>query len=272
MTNTSPNALQTSHGQLEIDFVIEGTVTDAARRRATDMVTSLAERSPRPVIFARVKLLEVPSRPPTERHMAQATLDVSGALIRAQVVASGMIEAVNLLEGQLQRRIRDLAGRREAADARPPFAGSGAWRRGDLPTSQPGYFQRPPTEREIVRRKTWAGDRISITDALFDLYALDHQFFLFTDEVDGVDSIVFEAPGGMRLRRLTGGAPPEEEIALLSVGAIEAPAPLMTSEDAVSQLDSSDEPFVFYRDITTDRGCVLYRRYDGHYGLVEAAD
>ena len=253
MTNTSPNAL------------------DAARARATDMVRALAEVSPRPVIFSRVKLSHTPSRPPTERCMAQATLDVSGVVLRAQVVAPGMIEAINLLETRLQRRVRDLADRREAANSRPPFAGTGTWRHGDLRNSHPAYFPRLPAEREIVRRKTWAGDRVSITDALFDLYALDHRFFLFTDEVDGVDSIVFEAPGGLRLRRLTGGSPPAEEIAELPVEVVETPAPLMETDDAVQRLDTSDEPFVFYHDVETGRGCVLYRRYDGHYGVIEPA-
>lgn len=271
MTNTSPNAPRTSLGRLDVDFVIEGAVGDAARERAIGMVGDLADASPRPVIFARVKLLKDPARPPTQRCMAQATLDVSGVLIRAQVVASGMIEAVNQLEARLQRRVRDLSDRREAANARPPVAGPGSWRHGDLPSSQPAYFPRPPAEREIVRRKTWAGDRISVLDALFDLNALDHRFFLFTDEVDGVDSIVFEAPGGLRLRRLNGGAPPAKEIADLPIEVIETPAPLMETDDAAQRLDTSEEPFVFYRDPETDRGCVLYRRYDGHYGLIEPA-
>ena len=269
MTNTSPN--ETSLGRPAVDFVIEGEVSDAARDRAIEMVRHLASVSPRPLIFTRVKLLHKPSRPPTERSMAQATVDVSGVLLRAQVVAPGMIEAINQLEARLQRRVRDLADRREASNVRPPLAEPGTWRHGDLPTSQPGYFPRPPAEREIVRRKTWAGDRTSIVDALFDLLALDHRFFLFTDEVDGVDSIVFEAPGGFRLRRLNGGRPPVEEIADLQVEVVETPAPLMVTDDAVQRLDTSDEPFLFYRETESDRGCVLYRRYDGHYGLIEPA-
>ena len=32
------------------------------------------------------------------------------------------------------------------------------------------------------------------------------------------------------------------------------------------------EPFVFYLDPETGRGRVLYIRYDGHYGLITAAD
>ena len=32
------------------------------------------------------------------------------------------------------------------------------------------------------------------------------------------------------------------------------------------------EPFVFFLDEATGRGRVVYRRYDGHYGLVATAD
>ena len=34
-------------------------------------------------------------------------------------------------------------------------------------------------------------------------------------------------------------------------------------------LNDGDEPFVFYLDGATGRGAVVYRRYDGHYGLIE---
>ena len=255
---------------LEIVFVIEGNVSNAARSRAEEVVRDLVGKAPRPVIFARVKLTQESSRPPTDEHIAQATIDVSGAVLRAQVAASSMIEAISLVGRRLERRLRDLTERRSDANTRTPAAEPGTWRSGDLPSSRPDFHPRPPSEREIVRRKTWSGDRISITDALFDLYALDHRFFLFTDETDGVDSIVYEDDGGVRLRRLTGDASPDIEP--YDIGVVEAPAPEMTDEQAADRLDSSNEPFVFYKDIITGRGAVLYRRYDGHYGLIEPHD
>ncbi len=256
--------------ELEIVFVIEGNVSSAARTRAEEVVRHLAAKAPRPVIFARVKLTQEDSRPPTGEHIAQATIDVSGAVLRAQVAASGMIEAINLIGSRLERRLRDLTERRSDANTRTPAAEPGTWRSGDLPSSRPDFYPRPPGEREIVRRKTWSGDRISITDALFDLYALDHRFFLFTDVADDVDSVVYEDDGGVRLQRLTGDAPPEAE--LYDIDVVEAPAPEMTDEQAADRLDSSNERFVFYKDGATGRGAVLYRRYDGHYGLVEPQD
>lgn len=264
---TTQNDPTAASDDLEIVFVIEGNVADAARRRADEVVRDLAGKAPRPVIFARVKLTEEESRPPTGRHIAQATIDMSGALLRAQVASSGMIEAINLVGKRLERRLRDLTERREDANTRTPATEPGTWRSGDLPSTRPDFFPRPPGEREIVRRKTWSGERVSITDALFDLFALDHRFYLFTDASDEVDSVVYEHDGGVGLRRLTGDSPAEMDGMDIDVN--EAPAPEMTDTDAADRLDSSNEPFVFYRDRATGRGAVLYRRYDGHYGLVE---
>lgn len=265
----TPGAPETSD-TLDIAFVFEGHVEDAARARAEHMVRELAAKAPRPVIFARVKLGSHPDRPLDDRCMAQGTIDVSGTLLRAQVSDSNMIAAINTLGHRLDRRLRDLRERREAANSRPPSTRDGTWRSGDMPSARPDYYARPPEEREIVRRKTWAGDRISIAEALLDLHALDHRFFLFTDDVDGVDSIVYETgEGSVRLRRLTGDRPPQDGRNDPSIEVIESPAPELSTDDARDRLDSTHQPFVFYRDAATGRGTALYRRYDGHYGLIE---
>ena len=44
--------------------------------------------------------------------------------------------------------------------------------------------------------------------------------------------------------------------------------PTETVEAAREQLELMDEPFVFFVDAKSGRGNVLYRRYDGHYGLI----
>jgi acyl dehydratase len=44
----------------------------------------------------------------------------------------------------------------------------------------------------------------------------------------------------------------------------------MTEEQAVAHLDLAGDPFVFHLDPATGRGRVLYRRYDGNYGLITA--
>ena len=253
---------------IEVTMVLGDGVTDEERDRAVLTVRDLAAKASRPVIFARVKLLKDDQRSPDERAIAQGTLDMSGAVIRAQVAASTIAEAVDLLAMRMQRRMKRIAERRQDANQRPAATPDGQWRSGDMPTSRPGYFSRPDEERRIVRRKTFAPAASSIEEALFDLDVLDHKFFLFTDVDDGMDSVVFETEDGPKLRRLDGSAAPGGD-RIASLGVDTTPAPELSDEDAQRRLDISGAPFIFFRSAETGRGAALYRRYDGHYGLVE---
>jgi hypothetical protein len=49
-------------------------------------------------------------------------------------------------------------------------------------------------------------------------------------------------------------------------------APQLSAAEAIDRLNLSGQPFLLYADAATGRGRVLYRRYDGHYGLIQPAD
>jgi hypothetical protein len=49
-------------------------------------------------------------------------------------------------------------------------------------------------------------------------------------------------------------------------------APKLDLDEAREQLDNNPEPWVFFTDPATERARVLYRRYDGHYGLITPVD
>ena len=46
------------------------------------------------------------------------------------------------------------------------------------------------------------------------------------------------------------------------------PPATLTPDSAVDWLDATNERNVFFIDAATGRGAVLYRRRDGHYGLL----
>jgi hypothetical protein len=50
----------------------------------------------------------------------------------------------------------------------------------------------------------------------------------------------------------------------------ELPPVRSTVDNAIARLNIGGERFVFFADTVTGRGTVVYRRYDGHYGLVTA--
>ncbi|MFD1051301.1 sigma 54 modulation/S30EA ribosomal C-terminal domain-containing protein, partial [Kibdelosporangium lantanae] len=46
------------------------------------------------------------------------------------------------------------------------------------------------------------------------------------------------------------------------------PVPRLTTDQAVERLNATELPHRFFQDEATRRGAVLYRRYDGDYGLI----
>lgn len=246
-------------------------VGPADRTYAEEAIGKLVAKASRPVIFARMKLQIDETRPPDEHALAQGTLDMSGTLLRAESAAPSIPEAVDALATRLERRLRRIAEQREDKNQRPPSTPEGQWRSGDLPSARPTYFARPKEERTILRRKAFAPSSSTIDEALFDLEVLDHRFFLFTDAGTGEDAVVFETEDGVAVRTSTGTEPPHADD---HPGLTFDPRPAqeLTDEEAANRLDVSGAPFIFFRQSESGRGAVLYRRYDGHYGIIEPAD
>ncbi|MEV7027010.1 sigma 54 modulation/S30EA ribosomal C-terminal domain-containing protein, partial [Kitasatospora sp. NPDC093558] len=55
---------------------------------------------------------------------------------------------------------------------------------------------------------------------------------------------------------------------LAGLGEHPEPVPCLDLRQAARQLWLTGRPFVFHADPGDGRGRVLYRRYDGHYGLI----
>ncbi|HEX6299822.1 MAG TPA: HPF/RaiA family ribosome-associated protein [Acidimicrobiia bacterium] len=245
-----------------------GLVPTSARVEAEEMVSKLSDFAPRPVLFARVRVKNDEDRDPDQCSVVEGTMDVSGAVIRAQAAGPTAIDALRVVGNKLERRLTRLAAKRQRATKRPPSTPTGEWRSGDLPSDRPEFYDRPPEERQVVRRKTYSpADRLSVSEALFDLDVLDHRFFLFTDAADEKPSIVYEEDDRVALRKIDGSKPDEARLRP-GVQVSRTPAPTITVEDAVSRLNLSGMPFVFFRDAESRSASVLYRRYDGHYGLI----
>lgn len=44
----------------------------------------------------------------------------------------------------------------------------------------------------------------------------------------------------------------------------------MSQEEAISQMQAGKDPFLVFRNLSSDRVTVLYRRKDGNYGLIDS--
>jgi hypothetical protein len=191
--------------------------------------------------------------PAVERPaLAEVGVDVDGRLLRAKAAAPTMPEAVDELDHRLRRQLRELRERARTRARRDGVATPGEWRHGDLPRRPSPYFPRATEERETVRHKSFASGPMTVDDAAYEMDLLDHDFFLYRDAAT-------QHP--MVMRRISGGG-----------YVVDQHPPTLTDVEARSRLEAADEPFVFY--VAPDGGTprVLYRRYDGNYGLIELAD
>ena len=195
---------------------------------------------------------------------AEATVDVGGTTVRVHAFAPNMTEAADELETRLRRRLVQLEDRTRTRHRWTGVAAEHEWRHGDLPRRPVPYFPRPEESREVVRHKSLAPAPMTVDEAAFEMDLLDHDFYLFTDLDSGQPALVHRlADGGYGVQ----GAAGAEAVASVTQ---EPPPPALTDSEARTRLEADGEPFVFYVDADSAQGRVLYRRYDGHYGLIAA--
>lgn len=266
--------------QVDVQVTARGDVPVGSATYAVDKVRAVIDRVARPVLSARVRLTLAPD-PAVERPAtAQALLDLDGHLLRAHVAAPTMREAVDGLEDRLLDQLDRLVPDWESTRGAMPQPGE--WRHSSASMQRPERYPRSPDERRVVRHKTFTLPRTTIDEAAFDMELLDYDFYLFTDLDTGQDSVVYRDPRAAE-PGAEPGAPPYRVAQLrplphqrtepgrpsaVSYSRSTAPAPRLTVADAADRLDITGWPFVFFENVETGRGNLLYHRYNGHYGLI----
>lgn len=251
-----------------LTVVCRGDVPGAAESYAITRLRRLVAHVDEPVLFARVKLTMEPDPARDRPAIAEVALDVDGELVRAHIAGREMREAIDLVQRRLRDKLEHRAQRRGALRKRSGVAAPGEWRHGDLATSRPGWFDRPVDEREVMRRATFTTAELTADEAVFDMEQADFDFYIFTEVATEEDAVVErEADGTYVLRRLHPTAvDPGPTAVPVRVG--EGAAPELSVDEAAEHLAAGGAAHLFFADRTTGRGSVLYRRYDGHYGLL----
>jgi ribosome-associated translation inhibitor RaiA len=262
----------------EIVVQTSGPMPRTSAEYARKKVAALTGHVNRPILHARVRLTRRPD-PAVERPaVAQANLDLDGRILRAQVAAVSMREAIDALQDRLRDRIERVEPHWEArrggvpSSAEPGAVLPPQWRHASEPARRPAYFPRPVEEREVVRHKTFALAVESVDEAVSELESMDYDFHLFTDVETGEDGVLYRAgPTGYRLAEVHGLTDGHGPTAVpLTFSPHDAPA--LTRAEAISRLELMGLPFVFYANPVTGRGAVVYHRYDGHYGLITPSE
>ena len=256
----------------KLSLTSRGAVSESDLTYAHDKIAGLVAGLDVPVLFAEVRLSQE-TDPARERpSIAEAVLDLNGQPVRAHVASHQMRAAVDLLVDRLHRRLERHAHVRDDRRARvrrhhEPH--EQPWRHGDLPSQRPEHFDRPVDERRVVRRKSYATGEMTPDEAADALDLLGHDFFLFTNLTTGADAVVsYSAEHGLELIDASGRDDAAGDGTIAPIRPARLEAPRCTTAEATAELDLDVVPFVFFVDDDTGRGCVVYHRYDGHYGLV----
>ncbi|WP_327418224.1 HPF/RaiA family ribosome-associated protein [Streptomyces sp. NBC_01233] len=244
-----------------------GQVPEGADVYAQEKILVVIGHVREPVPAVRVTLTQAVNTSANRPATAQAVVDVNGRMIRAHVTASTMFEAVDLLQERLAARLA--RPRRYGAYG---LHGNGprtrTWWDGTGHDHRPHRHHLPAEERRIVRHKSFSLVHQTPEDAVIDLEAMDHDFWLFTDLASGRDSVVYRDVRTGRHRMASLGPLGRERDVDGLPDMSTVPVPTSSVAEAVSRLQLTGLPFVFFNDTATGRGGVLYHRYDGHYGLI----
>jgi ribosomal subunit interface protein len=261
--------------ELDLTIATQGEVSDQAKEHARAKITRLVGYARDPILWAQVRL-SVNDRPGRDRPAeVEAIIDINGTPVRAHVAARDIDEAIDLVDDRLMRRLKrheELVHRSGSDRHRTGVADGHEWRHGDLPTQRPEWFDRSPDERQLVRKKTFALEPMTVDEAAFDLDMLGHDFYLFTELTTEVDAVIAYDPDAhglaLQLPEDTPGSPEGDAAAPVRRT---PPAPRLTIDEAVERLDVGGERVVFFVNADLGRGNVVYHRYDGHYGVITPA-
>jgi hypothetical protein len=221
---------------------------------------------PAPVARLVLTAHEDPAR--EEPASAKVDVDLHRRSLRAHATAPTMHEAADALDARLRRRLGRVEARPPGAVRRLRDAAGAEWRHGQARTPRGPVFPRPAEEREIVTRKLYPLGPVTVEEAAFELDELDHDFYLFANVESGEDALLVRTVEGLELLEPVETTQLDDRAVDVRRSTV-AVVPL-TVDAAREILDLGDEPFAFF--LEGGRGRVLYRRYDGHYGLIVPAE
>ncbi|MFH9353314.1 sigma 54 modulation/S30EA ribosomal C-terminal domain-containing protein [Kitasatospora sp. NPDC017646] len=185
--------------------------------------------------------------------LAQVNAEVDGRRIRVQRAAAERADSLDRVAESLLARIRAVTG---PWTPRP-------WPARRVPALPAG----PAGGRRIIRRKEPSLVWCTPEAAARTMDAMDYDIHLFTDPATETDAVVYRVgPTGYRLARTVPAGPSGRRTAPITLSPHGAPP--LTERQAVERLEEAELPFLFFAHPTSGRGRVLYRRFDGHLGLI----
>ena len=108
---------------------------------------------------------------------------------------------------------------------------------------------------------------MSAAEAAAEMAALGHEFLLYRDGDTGADALLYRRDDGtLAVIEPCGTPSAPADRPVREPSRYSDPLELST---AIAEMDAVNHRFLYFTDAVSGRGCVLYVREDGHYGLIE---
>ena len=258
-------------GRSTVEINTEGDIAPEAAEAARRRLASLQQYTDLPFMGGRLTLRHVRQGRTRLPYVADARVTFDGRHMAAHTAGRTLEEAVEQAEERLRRRLRDLVGADIALRNEPRSIQRALEDLQPDRDHRPEARLKPPEERQVVRRRTYADDAASTYEAIADMLDLDEEFHLFRHVRTGEDVVVYRRDDGrIGLIHPPGSvlADESDDVVLAEPSRYSEP---LTLEQARAEMDVVNHRFLYYIDAADDRGRVLYLRHDGDYGLVEPA-
>ena len=269
MTHTRTELVRTDR-TIDTQISTSGIVTEDELTHAVDTVSGAIADIDQRIGRCVIRLEHGTDRHHVRHAVARLSIDLDGASVHAHADAETVGQAVALaadrLHEQLRRRLDRIADARRHGQSLAEFEASIA---GGSPRADVVAFDRGADERELLRRAVFGPPSSTVDEAAFDLDALGYDFHLFVETHSGDAACIRRDLDGVAVRFAAGRPDAAAAIPMdADIGVDPQPAPHLPIDDALELLDLGPDRFVFFLDTASAQPTVVYRRYDGHDGVI----
>ncbi len=176
-----------------MDIGVKGrniSVTEALERYALEKVERVSKffDDEKSVSRAEVELIHERNPSVPESEVAEATLFINGAVLKAREASEDMYASIDRMSDKLERQVRRYRGRQ-----------IDRWHgqlKGHPPEPPPEVPEEDEIEAKIVRTKQFQMKPMSAGEAVLQMELLDHDFFVFTSADTGDINVVYRRRDG----------------------------------------------------------------------------
>ena len=176
-----------------MEIVVKGrniSVTETLERYAFEKVERIRKffDDERSVSRAEVELIHERNPSISEPEVAEATLFINGAVLKAREASVDMYASIDRMSDKLERQVRRYRGRQ-----------IDRWHgqlKGRSPARPLAIFEEEESGPKIVRTKQFQMKPMSAEEAVLQMELLDHDFFVFTSADTGDINVVYRRRDG----------------------------------------------------------------------------